>query len=120
MTTPSYKCSNLPTPPEAITGIDTALDIAPVNSKSYPSSVPSRSKLVTRSSPAPNDSHSFAHFIASLPVPVVPDLTTTSKPEATSLFRRASIATTIFSFPKRSEASAIKRGLLTAAVLIAI
>ena len=52
-TRPSWRWARVPTPPEAMTGTETASAIARVSSRSYPSRVPSRSMLVSRISPAP-------------------------------------------------------------------
>ena len=68
----SRKCSNVPAPPDAITGICTAVDTAAVSSQSKPARVPSRSIDVSRISPAPRASASRAHSTASRPAARVP------------------------------------------------
>ena len=50
----SSKCSSVPAPPDAITGIDTSSAMILVSSRSYPAFVPSQSMLVRRISPAPS------------------------------------------------------------------
>ena len=70
----SLKCSILPAPPEAITGILRFLLISLNNSKSKPFLTPSVSMLFTTSSPAPFFSPSSAHWIASIPVFILPPL----------------------------------------------
>src|SRR5262249_12244050 len=59
----STKCSNVPAPPDAITGIDTADETAAVSRQSKPARVPSRSIDVSRISPAPRSAASRAHSI---------------------------------------------------------
>ena len=70
--TPSTRWSRLPTPPEAITGIDTASQMARVTPSSKPSLVPSRSMLVSRISPAPSSIILTAQATASIPVGLRP------------------------------------------------
>ena len=74
----SAKCSNAPQPPEAMTGMWTALVTARVISRSKPFLVPSASMEVSKISPAPRASPFFAHSMASNPVGVRPPATTTS------------------------------------------
>ena len=64
----SYKCSNLPAPPEAITGMFIEVVILLSSSKSYPVLVPSLSIEVSRISPAPFSSACLEKAIASIPV----------------------------------------------------
>src|SRR5262249_32918 len=49
----SWKCSNVPAPPDAITGIETADDTAAVSSQSKPLRVPSRSIDLSKTPPPP-------------------------------------------------------------------
>ena len=72
---PSAKCSSVPTPPEAMTGMGTARATARVSARSKPSLVPSRSMLVRRISPAPRRAASSAHWTASIPVGLRPPAT---------------------------------------------
>src|SRR5512140_3378342 len=72
---PSARCSRVPPPPEAITGIVTASQTRSSSSRSYPAWVPSRSMLVRRSSPAPRAAASRAHPIPSTPVGFEPPAT---------------------------------------------
>ncbi len=58
----SAKCSSDPAPPDAITGIGTALETAAVSSQSKPVLVPSRSMDVSRISPAPRSAASLRPF----------------------------------------------------------
>src|SRR5690606_20803789 len=94
--TPSARCSSVPTPPLAITGISTASDTARVNARSKPSRVPSRSMLVSRISPAPSAWTSRAHSTASMPVALRPPCVKTSQ---RSPCRLASMATTMHCEP---------------------
>src|SRR5258707_224768 len=57
---PSTRCSNVPPPPEAITGTGTASATARVSGMSKPCLVPSRSMDVSRISPAPSAATSRA------------------------------------------------------------
>ena len=72
---PSAKCSSLPTPPLAMTGMSTARATARVSAQSKPSLLPSRSMLVSKISPAPRRAASTAHSTASMPVAVRPPCT---------------------------------------------
>src|SRR5204863_2837402 len=86
----STKWSAPPAPPEAMTGMRTALAITRVSSQSKPSPVPSRSIEVSRISPAPRSSASFAHCAASRPVETRPPETKASNVDR---LRFASMAT---------------------------
>ena len=68
----SAKCSTVPAPPEAITGIPTASLTAAVNSQSKPARIPSESIEVSRISPAPRASASRAHSTTWRPVGLRP------------------------------------------------
>src|SRR5574341_652027 len=111
------KCSMRPAPPDAITGIDTASATARVNSRSYPSRVPSRSMLVSKISPAPRASASRAHSTALRSVPFRPPCVYTRHLPLATLF--ASIATTTHCDPNFSAAAVISGGFSTAAVFTA-
>ena len=104
----STKSPTLPAPPDAMTGRSTASRIARSIAKSKPERVPSRSMLVTSSSPAPRRSASRAHSIASRPVGVRPPSTTTSNESPAA---RASIATTMHWLPKIRAAADDELGL---------
>ena len=78
--TASAKCSRRPAPPEAITGTGAASATAASSSQSKPSLVPSRSMLVSSTSPAPRAAASAAHATASRPVGSRPPLRKTSQP----------------------------------------
>jgi len=67
----SLKCSILPAPPLAMTGISSALKIR-VKFNSKPFLTPSQSIDVSKISPAPRSCASFAHARASLPVSSLP------------------------------------------------
>src|SRR5438552_790767 len=77
---PWARCSRVPTPPLAMTGMLTASVTARVSSRSKPSRVPSRSIDVSKISPAPSRSHSTAHDTASSPVGLRPPCVHTSQP----------------------------------------
>jgi len=113
-----YRCSRVPAPPEAITGMLTASAIALVIGMSYPAWVPSASILVGRICPAPRSSAFFAQSTASIPVGIVPPATITSKPEGNFELVFVSIAIVILSLPNSFAASLTKPGFLTAAVLM--
>ena len=87
-----------------------------MSSRSYPSSVPSRSMLVRRISPAPRFSIFAAHPTASIPVGLRPPWVKTSHPPPSLLL--ASMATTMHWLPNLSEARLTKSGSVMAAVLI--
>src|SRR5450830_23907 len=100
---PSARSCRPPTPPEAITGTLTASDTARVSSRSKPDLVPSRSMLVSSSSPAPMASILRAHSTASRPVALRPPCVNTSHlPGATCL---ASMATMMHCEPCFCDAS---------------
>ncbi len=101
-----------------MTGIETASAIARVRGKSKPSRVPSRSIEVSRISPAPLASTSFANSTASMPVAWRPPWVKISNPLGVATPDFASIATTMHWEPNFSAARATKSGSLTAAVLI--
>src|SRR5204862_2671921 len=69
---PSTKWSRLPTPPEAMTGTGTLSAMACVSGRSNPCLVPSRSIDVSRISPAPSETTSWAYSMASIPVELRP------------------------------------------------
>src|SRR5436309_3387904 len=71
----SAMCATRPQPPEATTGIVTASATARVRATSKPSLVPSRSMLVSSTSPAPRSIPSRAQATASRPVGVRPPWT---------------------------------------------
>ena len=77
--TPSTRCSSVPTPPLAMTGTSTTSLTARVSARSKPSRVPSRSIEVSMISPAPSRTASSTHAIASIPVAVRPPWTKTSR-----------------------------------------
>src|ERR1700733_8471683 len=113
---PSARCCSEPTPPEAITGIDTASDTARVSARSKPLLVPSRSMLVSRISPAPSSAILRAHSTASSPVALRPPCVKTSQRGASPSAepRLASIATTMHCEPYLSVASRTSCGFATA------
>ena len=113
----SMKSRADPAPPDAITGMETALATNCVNSQSKPALVPSRSIEVSMISPAPQAVASRAHKIASRPVGMRPPATNTSKPR---FLRLASMATTTAWEPKRAAIFPISAESFTAAELIAI
>src|SRR5260370_287328 len=90
-----------PQPPEATTGMVTASATARARATSNPSLVPSRSMLVTGTSPAPRSIPSLAQATASRPVGVRPPWTYTS--QAPTPCARASTARTTAWAPKRRE-----------------
>src|SRR5439155_236692 len=69
---PSTRWSRLPTPPDAMTGTGTLSAIACVSGRSKPCRVPSRSIEVSRISPAPSETTSWAYSTASIPVELRP------------------------------------------------
>ena len=75
----SAKCSGSLAPPDAITGTETAREIAAVRGISKPACVPSRSTEVSRISPAPSETPCCAHAMASRPVDSRPPRTITSQ-----------------------------------------
>ena len=127
--TPSAKWSRLPTPPEAITGTDTASATARVKAKSKPDLVPSRSMLVSKISPAPCSAIWVAQATASKPTFLRPPWLNTSQPgpmgkpwaprrsSSSAVRRLASMATTMHWAPYLAEASRITCGLAMAAEL---
>src|SRR5256885_48839 len=117
---PSTRWSRLPTPPEAITGTGMLSAIARVSGMSKPCRVPSRSIEVSRISPAPSETTSWAYSIASIPVEFRPPWVKISQrsPPPARLTRLASIATTMHCSPNFSAACLTNSRLLTAAELI--
>ena len=94
---------------------------APVNARSNPSRVPSRSMLVSRISPAPSSAMHPHQATASSPVARRPPWVNTSQrgePPAPFSTCFASTATTMHCDPKRAAARATNSGSNTAAVLI--
>ena len=91
---PSTKCCRVPTPPEAMTGIETDEETAFVSVLSNPSLVPSLSMLVNSISPAPCSLTAFTHSITSIPVLSQPPYVTTSHELNVSSVAFASTATT--------------------------
>ncbi len=87
----SAKCSKVPAPPEAMTGMFTAEETAAVSSQSKPLFVPSRSMEVSRISPAPRSADSRAQSTAPRGVSAWPLRTYTAKRPS---WRLASMATT--------------------------
>src|SRR5262249_24405291 len=75
----SWKCANVPAPPDAMTGMGTADETAAVMSQSNPARVPSRSIDVSRISPAPAAAASRAQATASRPVAALPLRENTAK-----------------------------------------
>src|SRR5438477_2097625 len=117
---PSTRWSRLPTPPEAMTGTGTLSAMACVSGRSNPCLVPSRSIEVSRISPAPSETTSWAYSIASIPVEFRPpwvNISQRSEPPA-RLTRLASIATTMHCSPNFSAASLTNSRRATAAELI--
>ena len=112
---PSAKCSSLPTPPEAMTGMFTARETARVNARSKPSLLPSRSMLVRRISPAPRRAASAAHSTASRPVFLRPPCTYTSHLLGLPGTRLASMAHRIACVPNAAAAFVISEGSAIAA-----
>src|SRR3954451_16087740 len=117
---PSTKWSRLPTPPEAMTGTGTLSAMACVSGRSNPCLVPSRSIEVSRISPAPSDTTSWAYSMASTPVELRPPWVKISQrsPPPARLTRLASIATTMHWSPNFSEPCLTNSRLETAAELI--
>src|SRR3984957_15765602 len=94
---PLTRWSRLPTPPDAIAGTGTLSATAWVSGMSKPWRVPSRSMEVSRISPAPSETTSWAYSIASMPVELRPPwvkISHRSEPPP-RLTRLASIATTM-------------------------
>src|SRR5258708_20767277 len=131
----SMKCSALPAPPEAITGIDTAPAMEAVSSQSKPCLVPSQSIEVRSISPAPRDSASRAHSRSFMPAGLRPPFTQISAMlpilfcssfasvasfavKCFAVVRRASIATITACDPKREAISPIRPGEAMAAELM--
>src|SRR3954470_2787901 len=117
---PSTRWSRWPTPPEAITGTGTLSAIACVSGRSKPWRVPSRSIDVSRISPAPSETTSWAYSMASMPVPLRPPwvkISQRSEPPP-RLTRLASIATTMHCSPNFSAPSLTNSRRATAALLI--
>src|SRR3954471_12916891 len=117
---PSTRWSRLPTPPEAITGTGTLSATSRVSGMSKPWRVPSRSIEVSRISPAPSDTTSWAYSMASMPVELRPPWVKISQrsPPPARLTRLASIATTMHCSPNFSAACLTNSRLETAAELI--
>ena len=115
----SARCSGLPAPPLATTGIETASLTARVISRSYPFLVPSASMQVSTISPAPSRSTSRAQATASKPVPTPPAVDV-HLPNFRPSFctRLGSIFTTIHWLPKRRAAWRTNSGSRGAAELI--
>src|SRR6185295_9066659 len=117
---PATRWSRFPTPPEAITGTETLSAMAWVSGRSKPCRVPSRSIEVSRISPAPSETTSWAYSMASIPVALRPPwvkISQRSDPPP-RLTRLASIATTMHCSPNFSAASLTNSRLATAALLI--
>src|ERR1700722_3105536 len=117
---PFTRWSRLPTPPDAITGTGMLSATAWVSGMSKPCRVPSRSMEVSRISPAPSETTSWAYSIASMPVELRPPWVKIShRSEPPPRFTRlASIATTMHCSPNFSAASLTNSRRLTAALLI--
>src|SRR6267378_2145361 len=117
---PSTRWSRLPTPPDAMTGTGTLSAMACVSGRSKPCRVPSRSIEVSRISPAPSETTSWAYSMASIPVELRPPWVKISQrsPPPPRLTRLASIATTMHCSPNFSAACLTNSRLLTAAELI--
>src|SRR6476469_9930455 len=116
---PSTRWSRLPTPPEAITGTGMLSATALVSGRSKPCLVPSRSIEVSRISPAPSETTSWAYSMASIPVELRPPWVKISqRSPPPRLTRLASIATTMHCSPNFSAACLTNSRLLTAAELI--
>src|SRR6185436_20008517 len=116
---PSTRWSRLPTPPDAITGTGTLSAIARVSGRSKPWRVPSRSMVVSRISPAPSETTSWAYSMASMPVELRPPWVKISQRSPPGrLTRLASIATTTHCSPNFSAASLTNSRRDTAALLI--
>src|SRR5665213_3172778 len=117
---PSTRWSRLPTPPEAITGTGMLSATALVSGMSKPWRVPSRSIEVSRISPAPSETTSWAYSMASIPVEFRPPCVKISQrsPPPPRLTRLASIATTMHCPPNFSAPSLTNSRRLTAALLI--
>src|SRR5665213_1728792 len=114
---PSTRWSRLPTPPEAITGTGMLSATALVSGMSNPWRVPSRSIEVSRISPAPSETTSWAYSMASIPVELRPPWVKISQ-RSPPPPRLASMATTMHCSPNFSAPSLTNSRRLTAALLI--
>lgn len=110
-------CSNLPAPPQAITGTPTVLLTSSISSKSKPDCVPSLSTEVNKISPTPKPSAFLTQSKTLISVFSLPLSTKASQYPPSLLL--ASIDKTIHWLPKILLASLISSGFLIAAVLIA-